>query len=370
MEAGYDDSGSGRVWSGLILVVAVILTVFGGVLLAMMDADQVVLVPPSPTLEADSVSTMSGTIEVIIISLPSPTSQPTAVQPPDPEPTAIQTPDAGPTAEPTTEPTLEPTAEPTAVPAATTEPQPSSTPAVILERCTPPEAWVPYTVSFGDTLFYLARQGGVEVDAVREANCLTSDELYSGSILYLPSAPPQPMPGCGPPSNWPIYTVQAGDTLYSLATRSGIVVPEVVFANCMTSTSIRAGMRLWLPSSPAPPAGTAGAPTPEPSQPAGTACLISGPAAGSEVSGAVTFTGSASTEDFFFYKLEASGPGTAGGWASLLGYTVSTPVTNGALGTADLTLWEPGNYAIRLVVVDSTRNEAAACTSSLQIVAP
>ena len=109
---------------------------------------------------------------------------------------------------------------------------------------------------------------------------------------------------------------------------------------------------------------------PEPLQPAGTVYLISGPAAGSELRGAVTFTGSASTEDFFFYKLEASGPGTGGGWASLLGYTVSSPVSNGALGTAGLSLWEPGGYATRLVVVDSTSNKAAACTSSLQIVTP
>ena len=367
MEAGYDDSGSGQIWSGLILVAAVVLTVFGGVLLAMMDAEpEAPVVVVSPTLEVGSVSIMTGTIEVVIVALPSPTPQPTAVQTSAPEPATLPAPDA----EPTVEPTAEPTAVLTAVITATTEPQPSSTPELILERCTPPEDWVPYTVSFGDTLFYLARQGGIDVDAVREANCLTSDELYSGSVLYLPSAPPQPAPGCGHPSDWPIYTVQPGDTLYSLATRSGLVVSEVVFANCMTSTSIKAGMRLFLPSSPALQAGTAGAPTAEPSQPAGTACLISGPAAGSEVSGAVTFFGSASAEDFFFYKLEASGPQTAGGWASLLGYTVSSPVTNGALGTADLTLWEPGNYAIRLVVVDSTRNEAAACTSSLQIVAP
>jgi LysM repeat protein len=365
MEAGYDDDGPGQAWSGVILVVAVLVTVFGGVLLAVMDTGQMATVA-SPTTEAVALPSPTDAKEQVIITLPTAEPQPTAVPTVEPKATETETPEAEPTASPTAEPTDEPTAEPTQ----TSTPEPSNTPEVILERCTPPEDWIPYTVRYGDTLFFLTRRAGVDLDTVREANCLTSDELYSGNILYLPTAPAQPTPGCGPPLNWVIYTVQPGDTLYSLATRNGVLVSDVVFANCLPSVSISAGMRLYLPSAAAPPAPTTPAATAEPSQPTGTVCLISSPADGSQVSGAVAFSGSANTEDFLFYKLEASGPQTGGAWASLLGSVVYSPVTSGYLGAADLTLWAPGSYSVRLVVVDSTSNEVVSCFLGIEIVAP
>jgi membrane-bound lytic murein transglycosylase D len=339
-----NDRDSAQVRSGLVLVVAVVFTVLGGLLLAMVDAGReepepttAAGLPPSPTPTTTKVLT--------IVSLPTPDISATA------------------------------TDRPLVVPSATKEPQVSNTPEpspVILERCTPPSDWVPYTVRLGDTLFSLSQQGGVDVDTVREANCLSSDALYPGNVLYLPSAPPEPVPGCGPPLNWAFYTVQPGDTLYSLATRSGATVSEVLFANCLTSPSIAVGKRLYLPLPLLGPRPTtsAPAPTPEPGYPPATLCVITSPADGAQVSGQTAFSGSATTEGFLFYKLEANGPETSGVWASLLGRTVSNPVINGALGTANFGGWAPGDYSVRLVIVDSTRNEVAVCRISLNVPAP
>lgn len=347
-----DDRGSGRVWSGILLVVAVVFTVLGGASLAILDARQAVPTEapvslataaldssPTSTAESDSLPTSTATTEPVIVSLPSPDIQ-------------------------STEPPL-------VVPSATSEPEVSSTPEPILERCEPPSDWVPYTVRLGDTLFSLSTQGGVTVDVVKAANCLPSDALYPGNVLYLPSAPPQPVPGCGPPFDWVFYTVQPGDTLFSLATRSGVSVSDVVFANCLPSTSISTGRRLYLPSLPsAPPLQPVVSPSPSPLQPSGNFCLITSPADGSQVSGQVTFVGSATAEQFLFYKLEANGPQTGGIWASLLGSVVSTPVTGGGLGTTNLGGWEPGTYSIRLVVVDVTSNEVARCNLGLEVISP
>lgn len=212
-----ESGDSGRVWSGIILVVAALLTVFGGVLLAMLDAGQVgpeAVIGDAPTLSA----TPTESAGLVIVALPTQASTATG--------------------------------QPVATQAETNTPQVSSTPQatqIIVGRCTSPEDWEAYTVRRGDTLFALSLQVGVSVDEIKDANCMGTDVLYPGSILYLPSAPAPPPPNCGPPLSWMLYTVQPGDTLYSLATSRGVTVAEVMFANCLATSSIAAGKKLYLP---------------------------------------------------------------------------------------------------------------------------
>lgn len=59
---------------------------------------------------------------------------------------------------------------------------------------------------------------------------------------------PQPQ-SCQRPQN---YTVQRGDTLSSLAQRTGTSWQQIQAANCLASTTIFTGQRLYLPSVPAP----------------------------------------------------------------------------------------------------------------------
>lgn len=89
--------------------------------------------------------------------------------------------------------------------------------------------------------------------------------------------------------------------------------------------------------------------------------LITSPRDGSAVSGLVTFNGTANTENFQLYRLEANGPDTNGEWASLLGRDVEQTVIEGVLGQANLQSWSPGPYLIRLTAVDILNNPTNIC---------
>jgi LysM repeat protein len=365
-------------WSGIVLVVVVVVTILGGMLLALVDARQgevVAAATPEPT--ALPSATPSPEIEVIV-QLPSPLPSPTPSLSPSPLPTErpTETPSITGTVE-----TLEPTPTATLVPtpSSTAMPEPTLIPGMV-ERCVPPDGWVPYIVRRGDTLFSLSLGHGAGVEAIKIANCLSSEVIIPGDVIYLPTAPlPTPPPShcSGPPLDWVLYTVQPGDTMFSLARSRGVTVYDVLLANCLESVYLYAGAPLYLPPSaagPTPgaspvPGATPVTPSPVTREP-GAVCRIVSPAEGATVSGDVTFLGTAVADDFLFYKLEAMGPGTGGSWASLLGQVIYTPVQDGALGTAGLALWEPGGYAVRLIVVDKTSNEVAGCTLNINVVAP
>lgn len=204
-----------------------------------------------------------------------PTSTPVPVGGATPSPTATHTPTApsparlpSPTATPQPSPTATPEAAIPIAPAVET-PLPSPPPA-----CLPPAGWQPYVVREGDSLHVLAWQRGTTTYAVLQANCLTEATLVAGQVLYLPPLPGAPRPTatprslpavpCGqPPASWRPYVVRRGDTLSDLAIRYGTTVPAILSANCLASTTIYAGQRLYLPAQPIwwPPAPT---PTPRP----------------------------------------------------------------------------------------------------------
>jgi LysM repeat protein len=55
--------------------------------------------------------------------------------------------------------------------------------------------------------------------------------------------------GCNPPSDWVTYTVQRGDTLFSIAQRANTTVDALSAANCITDpSSISTGQRLYVPN--------------------------------------------------------------------------------------------------------------------------
>ena len=64
----------------------------------------------------------------------------------------------------------------------------------------------------------------------------------------VPTSPPQPPAGCGQPASWVIYIVQPGDTLYSIGRTYGVTVEQLIFANCLTSTAIYPGQKLYVPN--------------------------------------------------------------------------------------------------------------------------
>ncbi|MHB1417934.1 MAG: carboxypeptidase-like regulatory domain-containing protein [Chloroflexota bacterium] len=82
---------------------------------------------------------------------------------------------------------------------------------------------------------------------------------------------------------------------------------------------------------------------------------ITAPAANAQVSGTVVVTGTATATDFQFYKLEFRMGSSPGQW-SVIGSLHETQVTNGTLGTWDVSALPSGAYTLRLTVVDNTGN--------------
>jgi LysM repeat protein len=153
------------------------------------------------------------------------------------------------TVPPSWTPTLSPSASLTATPSQTSLPSPTG--------CPIPPGWVPYTVQRGETLNPLAARFGIDPQELADANCITrSQQVVPGLVLYVPepdTAPPyaSPIP-CAPPSGWVIYIVQPGDTLYNLALRLNLTAYQLQLANCLPSSYLYAGQRLFVPFYPAP----------------------------------------------------------------------------------------------------------------------
>lgn len=127
----------------------------------------------------------------------------------------------------------------------------TSTPEIA--ACPFPPGWFRITVQLGDTLESLASAYGTTADMLVQGNCMVINNLIPGMVLYVPVPPTTtPEETCGPPPGWVYYTVQYGDTLYSISQMVGATVLELQLANCMVGqTNIRAGQRLYVPFLPA-----------------------------------------------------------------------------------------------------------------------
>ena len=88
---------------------------------------------------------------------------------------------------------------------------------------------------------------------------------------------------------------------------------------------------------------------------------ITEPRDGAAVAGLVTFNGTANTDHFQLYRLEANGPETNGQWASLLATDVTQPIIDGFLGQVNLQDWANGPYLVRLTAVDILNNPTNIC---------
>ena len=65
------------------------------------------------------------------------------------------------------------------------------------------------------------------------------------------SPAPVTPPPCVPPVDWSIYPVQPGNTLFSLAQRYNADVDALMRVNCLNTTTIFVGQRLYVPAPPA-----------------------------------------------------------------------------------------------------------------------
>ena len=108
-----------------------------------------------------------------------------------------------------------------------------------------------YTVQRGDTLYSIARRYGVTVTAIAQANgILNPAYIRVGQVLLIPSGAPVPPPP--PPGGY--YVVQRGDNLYRIALRFGTTSSAIAVANNLTNPNyIYPGQTLLIPGYVAPP---------------------------------------------------------------------------------------------------------------------
>lgn len=95
-----------------------------------------------------------------------------------------------------------------------------------------------YIVQKGDTLYSIAAANNTTVDELKRINNLTSNILSTGQLLKIPS---ELLPET-------TYTVKKGDSLYSIATKYNTTVDELKRINNLTSNTLSIGQVLKLPS--------------------------------------------------------------------------------------------------------------------------
>lgn len=96
-----------------------------------------------------------------------------------------------------------------------------------------------YTVQSGDSLWSIAKKLGVSVNDLKEANNLTSSLLTIGQVLKIPG---QEI------INESVYTVKSGDSLYKIAQQYNTTVDELIRLNNLSSPALSIGQVLKLPS--------------------------------------------------------------------------------------------------------------------------
>lgn len=106
------------------------------------------------------------------------------------------------------------------------------------------ENTITYLVKRGDTLYSIARSYNTTVDAIKSLNNLSSNVLSIGQVLKIPTSPSN-----GGTSPSVTYTVQAGDTLYSIARQYNTTVDAIKSLNHLSSNILSIGQILQIPTS-------------------------------------------------------------------------------------------------------------------------
>ena len=99
-----------------------------------------------------------------------------------------------------------------------------------------------YIVKKGDTLYSIANKYNVSLDELKRMNNLTSNNIIIGQKIYIPSKEEILQ------DDYTIYTVKAGDTIFSIANKFNISVQELMTLNRLNSLDITIGEQLLIPT--------------------------------------------------------------------------------------------------------------------------
>ena len=99
-----------------------------------------------------------------------------------------------------------------------------------------------YTVKAGDSLWKIANQYGITVSKLKELNNLTTDTIKVGQVLKVSQVESIP------PSDYLVYKVKSGDSLYKIANEYGVSVDDIKKLNNLTSNLIQVNQTLYIPN--------------------------------------------------------------------------------------------------------------------------
>lgn len=107
-----------------------------------------------------------------------------------------------------------------------------------------------YIVKKGDTLYGIASKYGINVNDLKNANNLTSNNLSVGMSLIIPNS------NDVPDLDSDYYIVKAGDSLYKIANKYGMSVSELKELNNLSSNLLSIGQKLKVLNAEMPEANT------------------------------------------------------------------------------------------------------------------
>jgi LysM repeat protein len=120
-----------------------------------------------------------------------------------------------------------------------------------ISACQPPFGWTTQIViQPGETLDVLAARYRVNRDELVRANCLVSTSLVAGTRLYVPPVAANTLVVCSQGAiGWvKSYVVKPGDTFYAIATNHYTTAGLLKSVNCRISDLIYSGETIWVPN--------------------------------------------------------------------------------------------------------------------------
>ena len=135
-----------------------------------------------------------------------------------------------------------------------------------------------YTVREGDTLSSIAKRTGTTVSRIARDNALSDpSRVRAGQVLRLPDAAPAATAAPVPARAGASYVVRSGDTVSAIASRHGTTVAAVVAANGLDARAfIRAGQALTIPGTGNPQPAAPAAPAAAPTSTGSTYTVRTG----------------------------------------------------------------------------------------------
>ena len=97
-----------------------------------------------------------------------------------------------------------------------------------------------YTVQKGDTLWSIAKKYNTTVNDIKKENGLINSTLTIGKVLKIPTSNEEN-------NNKNIYVVKKGDTLYSIAKNYDVTVSSLISLNNLINTNLSIGQVLEIP---------------------------------------------------------------------------------------------------------------------------